>query len=172
MAKKLIDDPTNVVEEMIDGYVKAHPTYIKQLPDNDRSLVTVRSTNENKVGILIGGGSGHEPAFMGYVGDGMADGVAVGNIFASPPPAPILAVTKAIDKGAGVVYLYGNDAGDVINFGMAAELADMEGIQVEMVLATDDVGQLQLKKRKNVAVLLENSLFIKQLVQPLIKDTH
>lgn len=137
--KKLINDPRYVVEEMLDGYVKAHPTYIKRLPANDRSLVTIRKTPDSKVGILIGGGSGHEPGFIGYVGDGMADGVAVGNIFSSPPPAPILEVTKAIDKGAGVVYIYGNYAGDVMNFGMAAELADMEDIQVEMVLGTDDV---------------------------------
>ena len=116
--------------------------------------------------------SGHEPAFIGYVGDGMADGVAVGNVFASPPPAPILAVTKAINKGAGVVSLYGNYAGDVMNFGMAAELAELEGIQVEMVLATDDVASAPIEEKTNVAVLLENSLFIKQLVRLLIKDTH
>ena len=146
--KKLINDSRYVVEEMIEGYVKAHPTYIKKLPGNDRSLVTVRSTADNKVGILIGGGSGHEPGFIGYVGDGMADGVAIGNIFASPPPAPILEVTKAIDKGAGVVYIYGNYAGDVMNFGMAAELADMEDIQVEMVLGTDDVASASADERE------------------------
>lgn len=154
MAKKLINNPNNVVEEMIDGYVKAHPTYIKKLPENDRSLVSVRQTIGGKVGILIGGGSGHEPAFMGYVGEGMADGVAVGNVFASPPPAPILEVTRAIDQGAGVVYLYGNYAGDVMNFGMAAELADLEGIKVEMVLATDDVASAPIEekhKRRGIA---------------------
>lgn len=152
--KKLINDSKYVVEEMIEGYVKAHPTYIKQLPGNDRSLVTVRSTADSKVGVLIGGGSGHEPGFIGYVGDGMADGVAVGNIFASPPPAPILEVTKAIDKGAGVVYIYGNYAGDVMNFGMAAEFADMEDIQVEMVLATDDVASAsadEKERRRGIA---------------------
>jgi dihydroxyacetone kinase-like protein len=137
--KKLINDPRYVVEEMLDGYVKAHSNYIKKLDSNDRALVTARETAAGKVGILIGGGSGHEPGFIGYVGDGMADGVAVGNIFASPPPAPIVEVTKAIDKGAGVVYLYGNYAGDVMNFGMAAEFAELEGIQVEMCLASDDV---------------------------------
>ncbi|MRH42766.1 dihydroxyacetone kinase subunit DhaK [Aquibacillus halophilus] len=137
--KKLINNPENVVEEMIDGYVKAHPSYVRRLAENDRSLVSSMETKVDKVGILIGGGSGHEPAFMGYVGAGMADGVAVGNIFASPPPAPILEVTKAINKGAGVLYLYGNYAGDVMNFGMAADLAEMEEIQVEMVLASDDV---------------------------------
>src|SRR5690625_2176115 len=154
MGKKLINDPKNVVEEMIEGYVKAHPTYIKQLDEHPRSLVTAKPIRDGKVGILIGGGSGHEPAFMGYVGSGMADGVAVGNVFASPPPAPILEVTKAIDRGAGVVYLYGNYAGDVMNFGMAADLADMEGIDVEMVLASDDVASApkeEKEKRRGIA---------------------
>lgn len=152
--KKLINDPKNVVEEMIDGYVKAHPNYIKQLEENDRALVTARPRSNGKVGVVIGGGSGHEPAFMGYVGEGMADGVAVGNIFASPPPAPILEATKAVDQGAGVVYLYGNYAGDVMNFGMAAELADMEDIKVEMVLASDDVASASKEekdKRRGIA---------------------
>lgn len=153
--KKLINDPNNVVEEMVEGYVNAHPGYIKQLPDNNRSLVSVRETNKDKVGILIGGGSGHEPAFMGYVGEGMADGVAVGNIFASPSPEPILEVTKAIDKGSGVVYLYGNYAGDVMNFGMAAEMADMEeDIEVGAALASDDVASAPVQekeKRRGIA---------------------
>jgi phosphoenolpyruvate---glycerone phosphotransferase subunit DhaK len=152
--KKLINDPKNVVEEMIDGYVKAHPNYIKRLEENDRALVSTKTKEDGKVAILVGGGSGHEPAFMGYVGQGMADGVAVGNIFASPPPAPILEVTKAINKGAGVVYLYGNYAGDVMNFGMAAELAEMEDIKVEMVLASDDVASApkeEKEKRRGIA---------------------
>src|SRR5699024_2397038 len=107
---------------------------------NNRSLISRKTDENRKVGVLVGGGSGHEPGFMGYVGQGMADGVAVGNIFASPSPDPILEVTKAIDKGAGVVYLYGNYAGDVMNFGMAAESADLEeDIEVGKALATDDV---------------------------------
>jgi dihydroxyacetone kinase-like protein len=153
--KKLINDPKNVVEEMIDGYIKAHPDFIKQLPTHNRALVTNRETRDGKVGILIGGGSGHEPAFMGYVGDGMADGVAVGNIFASPSPAPILEVTKAIDKGAGVVYIYGNYAGDIMNFGMAAEMADLEeNIKVETVIVSDDVASAPKEeedKRRGIA---------------------
>ncbi|MFD2210853.1 dihydroxyacetone kinase subunit DhaK [Virgibacillus halophilus] len=153
--KKLINDPKFVVEEMIEGYVKAHPNHIKRLSENDRALVTAKNTAADKVGILIGGGSGHEPAFMGYVGSGMADGVAVGNIFASPPPDPILEVTKAIHKGAGVVYLYGNYAGDVMNFGMAAEMADLEeDIAVEMVVTTDDVASAskeEKEKRRGIA---------------------
>lgn len=153
--KKLVNDPTYVVEEMIEGYVKAHPDFIRQLPENGRSLVSVRETREGKVGILIGGGSGHEPGFLGYVGEGMADGVAVGNIFASPSPDPILEVTKAIDQGAGVVYLYGNYAGDVMNFGMAAEMADLEDdIRVETAIATDDVASAPVEekeKRRGIA---------------------
>lgn len=153
--KKLINNPTHVVDEMIEGYVKAFPKHVKLLPENKRSIVTAKETIENKVGVLIGGGSGHEPAFMGYVGDGMADGVAVGNIFASPPPDPILEVTKEIDKGAGVVYIYGNYAGDVMNFGMAAELADLEyGINVGLVLVTDDVASApkeEREKRRGIA---------------------
>ncbi|MED4885221.1 dihydroxyacetone kinase subunit DhaK [Bacillus smithii] len=153
--KKLINDPKNVVEEMIEGYVKAYPDYVKQLPENKRAIVTTRKTREGKVGILIGGGSGHEPAFMGYVGEGMADGVAVGNIFASPSPEPILAVTKAIDKGAGVVYLYGNYAGDVMNFGMAAEMAELdEDIRVGTAITTDDVASApkdEKGKRRGIA---------------------
>lgn len=153
--KKLINNPNNVVDEMIEGYVKAYPQYVRQLPENKRSLVTAKETREGKVGVLIGGGSGHEPAFMGYVGDGMADGVAVGNIFASPPPDPILEVTKTIDKGAGVVYVYGNYAGDVMNFGMAADLADLEyGTKIGMVLVTDDVASApkgEIEKRRGIA---------------------
>lgn len=153
--KKLINNPTVVVEEMIEGYVKAYPKHVRQLEENARSLVTAKETREGKVGVLIGGGSGHEPAFMGYVGDGMADGVAVGNIFASPPPDPILEATKAIDKGEGVIYVYGNYAGDVMNFGMAAELADLEsGIRVGTVLVTDDVASApkeEKEKRRGIA---------------------
>lgn len=152
--KKLMNNPSDVVEEMVDGYVKAHPDYVKYMEENDRALIRSRPKENGKVGVLIGGGSGHEPAFMGYVGEGMADGVAVGNIFASPPPAPILEVTKAIDKGAGVVYLYGNYAGDVMNFGMAAEMAEMEDIEVEMVVASDDVASApkeEKEKRRGIA---------------------
>ncbi|ASK63926.1 dihydroxyacetone kinase subunit DhaK [Virgibacillus phasianinus] len=153
--KKLVNNPVNVVDEMVEGYVRAHPDYIKQLSSNNRALVTVRETKQNKVGILIGGGSGHEPGFMGYVGEGMADGVAVGNIFSSPSPDPILEVTKSINKESGVVYLYGNYAGDVMNFGMAAEMADLEeDIEVGMAIATDDVASApkeEKEKRRGIA---------------------
>lgn len=153
--KKLMNNPVNVVEEMVEGYVMAHPDYIRQLPTNKRSLVTKKAGKDRKVGVLIGGGSGHEPGFMGYVGEGMADGVAVGNIFASPSPDPITEVAKAIDKGAGVAFLFGNYAGDVMNFGMAAEAADLEeDIEVGKALTTDDVASAskdEKEKRRGIA---------------------
>jgi dihydroxyacetone kinase-like protein len=106
------------------------------------------------VAIVIGGGSGHEPSFVGFVGKGIADACAIGNVFASPPPDPILECTKAVDGGAGVLYMYGNYAGDVMNFDMAAEMAAMEDIEVRTVLSTDDVASAPLdqkEKRRGVA---------------------
>ncbi|MGG1312024.1 dihydroxyacetone kinase subunit DhaK [Cohnella laeviribosi] len=137
--KKLINHPAAVVEEMLEGFVAAHSRYVRQLPHNKRSIVSTNTVRPGKVGVICGGGSGHEPSFLGLIGKGMVDGVPVGNIFASPPPDPILEVTRAVDAGAGVIYLYGNYAGDCMNFDMAAELAGMEGIRVETVRITDDV---------------------------------
>ncbi|MFD2618141.1 dihydroxyacetone kinase subunit DhaK [Terrilactibacillus laevilacticus] len=153
--KKLVNNPIKAVDEMIEGYVKAYPNYIKTVGENLRALVTAKETKENKVGVIIGGGAGHEPGFMGYIGTGFADGVPVGNIFASPPPDPILDITKEIDKGAGVIYLYGNYQGDIMNFGMAADLADLEAdIRVETVRVTDDVVSApkdRLEERRGIA---------------------
>lgn len=152
--KKLINDPNAVVDEMVEGYVAAHSQYVKQLPENKRSVVSVNGKRMGKVGIVIGGGSGHKPAFIGYIGEGMADGVAVGNIFASPPPDPILETTRAVNGGAGVVYIYGNYAGDCMNFDMAAEMAEAEGIRVQTVLVTDDVASApkdKMETRRGIA---------------------
>jgi len=136
--KKLINEPDNVVEEMLDGMLAAHPNYL-QRAGHKRAIVYPGSPRRAKVGVVIGGGSGHEPTFVGYVGKGLADGCAVGNVFASPPPDPILECVKAVDGGAGVLFMYGNYAGDVMNFDMAAEMAGMEGIEIRTVLSTDDV---------------------------------
>ncbi|WP_244486806.1 bifunctional sugar-binding transcriptional regulator/dihydroxyacetone kinase subunit DhaK [Aurantimonas sp. Leaf443] len=152
--KKLINDPKTIIEEMLEGIVKAHPNHVRQLEGSPRSLVAVDGPREGKVGIVIGGGSGHEPSFLGFVGRGIADGCAVGNVFASPPPDPILECTKAVNGGAGVVYLYGNYAGDVMNFDMAAEMAAMEDIEVRTVVTTDDVASAprdQRDRRRGVA---------------------
>jgi len=137
--KKLINDPYAVVDEMLDGFIAAHGNLVRRTAAHKRGVVRVDAPRQGKVGVLIGGGSGHKPAFIGYVGPGGVDGVAVGNVFASPPPAPILEVTRAINGGSGVLYSYGNYAGDVMNFDMAAEMAGEEGIEVRTVLVTDDV---------------------------------
>jgi len=136
--KKLMNLPENYVDEMVDGFVAAHSHLVRRVPEHRRAVVRANVGDKEKVGVIIGGGSGHEPAFLGYVGDGLADGVAIGNIFASPSPDPILAATRAVHTGKGVIYLYGNYAGDCMNFDMAAELAALEGIRVETVLVTDD----------------------------------
>lgn len=152
--KKLINDATYIVEEMLEGIVKAHPRHVRQLAEHPRAIVAVDSPRPNKVGIVVGGGSGHEPTFLGFVGRGLADACAVGNVFASPPPDPILECTKAVDGGAGVLYLFGNYAGDVMNFEMAAELAALEDLPVRIVVTTDDIASAppdQREKRRGVA---------------------
>ncbi len=137
--KKIINDPKNFVDEMIEGILAAHPEQLKCVNNDLRCLVRSDESKPGKVGLSTGGGSGHLPLFLGYVGKGMLDGCAVGNIFASPSARQMLEVTKAIDSGSGVLYIYGNYGGDVMNFDMAAEMADMEDIRVEQVVAGEDV---------------------------------
>ena len=152
--KKLINDPKVIIEEMLEGIVGAHGGHVRQLADSPRSIVAVDGPRPGKVGLVIGGGSGHEPTFIGFVGKGLADACAVGNVFASPPPDPIVACAKAASGGAGVLFMYGNYAGDVMNFDMAAELAAMDGVEVRTVLTTDDVASApadQKAKRRGVA---------------------
>ena len=137
--KKFLNRPDDVVEEMMEGFLKAYDKYIRPIDGSYRSLVARNGPRKGKVGLVIGGGVGHEPCFAGYVGKGLADAVAVGNIFASPPPDPILRCALAASGDAGVLFVYGNYAGDVMNFEMAAELAAEKGIAVRTVLTTDDV---------------------------------
>ena len=137
--KKIINQPENYVNEMLEGLYIAHPDLITYTNDDLRCLVTANK-KEGKVGIATGGGSGHLPLFLGYVGKGMLDGCSVGDVFQSPSAEQMLAVTKAIDSGAGVLYIYGNYNGDIFNFDMAAEMADFEeDIRVESVVAGEDV---------------------------------
>lgn len=152
--KKIINDGDDAVDEMLQGVLAAHADVLVQLPDSPRSIVARQGPRKGKVGLVIGGGSGHEPTFLGYVGKGLADAAAIGNVFASPPPDPILACTKAVDGGAGVLYMYGNYAGDVMNFDMAAEMAAMDDIEVRTVLTTDDIASApaaERGKRRGVA---------------------
>ncbi|WP_394138357.1 dihydroxyacetone kinase subunit DhaK [Cytobacillus oceanisediminis] len=153
--KKFINKPENVVTEMLEGLLAAHPDLLKSA-GSVKNLVRKDAPVQNKVGIVSGGGSGHLPLFLGYIGEGMLDGVAVGEIFASPSSKQILDVTKAVDGGKGVLYLYGNYGGDVMNFDMAAEMAEMEGIQTATVIGTDDVASMpkgQESQRRGVAGL-------------------
>lgn len=137
--KKVINKPENYVTEMLEGLYLAHPDLVTFTGQDLHCLVSANK-KVGKVGIATGGGSGHLPLFLGYVGKGMLDGCSVGDVFQSPSAEQMLAVTKEIDSGAGVLYIYGNYNGDIFNFDMAAEMADMEeNIRVESVVAGEDV---------------------------------
>ena len=151
--QRIINDPDQVVEDYLKGYVKAHPDYIANTA-NPRVLKYTKAPIEGKVGIVTGGGSGHKPAFVGYIGKNLVDAVAVGEIFSSPTAKAFYDAIKEADSGKGVAVLYGNYAGDVMNVRMAAEEAEEDGVQVKTVLANDDVPSApkdQLGKRRGVA---------------------
>jgi dihydroxyacetone kinase len=137
--RKFINGPEAFVDEMLEGLVLAHPGRIRRLDEEPRAIVRADTSFDGRVTIATGGGSGHLPVFVGYVGRGLVDGCAVGNVFASPSADQMLAVTRAIDGGKGVLHLYGNYGGDRLNFDLAAELAGAEGIEVATVRAADDV---------------------------------
>ncbi|WP_116134466.1 dihydroxyacetone kinase subunit DhaL [Tropicimonas sp. IMCC34043] len=145
-AKKLMNAPEDIIPEAIAGMVGAHPDMLRLEGATGRAVVAVDGPRTGKVGIVIGGGSGHEPAFAGYVGRGLADAAAVGNVFASPSPEQILDATRAADGGAGIVYLYGNYTGDVMNFDMAAEEAAGLGIECRSVAVCDDVASAPIER--------------------------
>ncbi len=152
--KKFINKPEAFVDEMLQGILAAHPDQLKNIADDLRCIVRADAPVKGKVGIATGGGSGHLPLFLGYVGKGMLDGCAVGGVFQSPSSEQMLEVTKAIDGGKGVLYIYGNYSGDIINFDMAAEMADMEDIRVESFVAGEDVASApkgEEEKRRGVA---------------------
>lgn len=144
--KKLMNAPEDIIPEMIEGMVLAHPDLLKLEGATGRAVVAVDGPRDGKVGIVVGGGSGHEPAFAGYVGRGLADAAAVGNVFASPSPEHIKEAAMAADGGAGVVFLYGNYTGDVLNFDMAAEECAELGIDARSVAVIDDVASAPKEK--------------------------
>ncbi|MDV7141132.1 dihydroxyacetone kinase subunit DhaL [Tropicimonas sp. TH_r6] len=137
--KKLMNAPEDIIPEMVEGMLAAHPDMLKLEGETGRAVVAVDGPRDGKVGIVIGGGSGHEPAFAGYVGRGLADAAAVGNVFASPSPQQVKEAAMAADGGAGVMLLYGNYTGDVLNFDMAAEECADLGIEARSVQVIDDV---------------------------------
>lgn len=150
--KRLINDGYDVVEEMLDGYVKAHSEDVRFSEESGRVIVSKHLSETPKVGIVFGGGSGHEPLFLGYVGKGACDAAVIGNVNTSPDPMTCFQAAKEVDQGKGVLYLYGNYQGDVINFDMGAEMAADEDIRVETVVITDDVYSSEVREeRRGVA---------------------
>jgi dihydroxyacetone kinase-like protein len=135
--KKLINDPADVITEALRGMAIAHPEL--RIDHTNRIIYRGDAPVTGKVGLISGGGSGHEPLHGGFVGRGMLDAACAGEVFTSPVPDQMLEATKNVDGGAGVLHIVKNYTGDVMNFEMAAELADAEGITVESVLIDDDV---------------------------------
>ncbi|WP_142064869.1 dihydroxyacetone kinase family protein [Pseudarthrobacter sp. B4EP4b] len=148
---KIFNDPSDFAEEALAGFCDIHSDLVRQVPGG---AVRRHRPAQPKVAVLAGGGSGHYPAFAGLIGQGFADGAVVGNIFTSPSAQQAYAVAKAGESGAGVVFTYGNYAGDVMNFGMASERLAAEGIAVENVLVTDDIASAppsEAEKRRGIA---------------------
>ena len=154
--KKILNKAADFVPEMLDGLIKAHPDQLAYEEDL-HCIVRADAPVQGKVALATGGGSGHLPVFLGYVGKGMLDGCAVGDVFASPSADQMATVTKRIHGGAGVVYIYGNYGGDVLNFDMAAEMAAFEDIEVRTVLVKDDVASAppeEAARRRGVAGMI------------------
>ncbi len=151
--QRIINNPNDVVNDMINGFIKAHKDIVEKT-ENNRVLKYKKAPIKNKVGIVTGGGSGHKPAFIGYIGENMIDAVAIGEIFSSPPAKAFYDAFKTADSGKGVACLYGNYAGDNMNVRMAIKMAEKDGIIVKTVIANDDVASApkeEKNKRRGVA---------------------
>ena len=154
MMKKILNNPENYVDEMLAGLTAAHPEYYRLHGDSGKVVARTTAGKAGKVGIVTGGGSGHLPVFSGYVGEGLLDACAIGDVFASPSAEQMADAIRAADSGAGVLRLYGNYGGDVMNFDMAGELVEFEDISCSSVLLVDDVASAppeEAKKRRGVA---------------------
>lgn len=136
--KKIINDSEHFVDEVISAILLAHPDHLRSAKTNNRVIVRADAPG-SRVGIVTGGGSGHLPVFLGYVGKGLCSGVAVGNVFSSPSSEQIFNASVEVNGGKGVLYLFGNYGGDVLNFELAADLCDLEGIETKTVIVADDV---------------------------------
>tara|TARA_R110002074_G_scaffold11030_6_gene41100 strand:+ start:5207 stop:6208 length:1002 start_codon:yes stop_codon:yes gene_type:complete len=145
--QRFINDPDDLVDETVRGFIKTHSDFVHVDPDNHRVIVSNAAPVAGKVGIVTGGGSGHEPAFIGYTGRNMVDAVAVGELFSSPTAKSFADAIKAVDGGAGVAVLYGNYAGDNMNVKMATRAATKAGIDVATVVANDDVCSAPMSER-------------------------
>lgn len=152
--KKLINKPENFVKETMEGIIYAYGDKVKLLDGDERILLTNYPVEKGKVGIVTAGGSGHLPVFLGYVGQGMLDGCAVGNVFASPSAKKMADMIRACDYGSGVLCLYGNYGGDNMNFDMACEMVEMDDVETKNVRVKDDVASSPSEtkeKRRGVA---------------------
>jgi len=152
--QRFINNPDEVVEDTVKGFVKAHADIVRLSSENPRVIAARHAPVSGKVGVITGGGSGHEPAFIGYTGRNMLDAVAVGELFSSPTAKSFLDAARTANGGKGVVCLYGNYAGDNMNVKMAIKLAAKEGIEIATVVANDDVcsaGPEEREKRRGVA---------------------
>ncbi|NHW47745.1 dihydroxyacetone kinase family protein [Paenarthrobacter sp. MSM-2-10-13] len=148
---RIFNDPADFADEALAGFCDAHSDLVRQV---EGGAVRRSRPSAPKVAVITGGGSGHYPAFAGIIGPGFADGAVVGNIFTSPSAQQAYSVAKAANSGAGVVFTYGNYAGDVMNFGMATERLNAEGIPTENVLVTDDIASAspdEIEKRRGIA---------------------
>ena len=151
--QRILNNPDNIVDEMLEGFVKNHGDIVKTT-QHPRAIAAKEAPIDGKVGVVTGGGSGHKPAFIGYVGKNMCDTAAVGEICSSPTAAAFLDAFRAADGGAGVACLYGNYSGDNMNVKMAVRMAKKEGLNVKTVVANDDVASApknQREKRRGVA---------------------
>lgn len=152
--KKIINKKEDYVKELVNGIAKAHSDKVKLLNDDFRILVK-KEKSQDKVGLVTGGGSGHLPLFLGYVGEGMLDACAIGNVFASPSSKKMYEAIKYVDSGKGVLCVYGNYGGDKMNFSMARDESSFDDIEVEEVIVSDDIASSNDKKsRRGVAGLV------------------
>ena len=154
--KKIINKPSDFVEESIEGLVKSHPDVYSFAKDNNRVVTRVKKAS-NKVGIVTGGGSGHLPIFTGYVGKGFLDACAIGSVFASPSVEQMVSAIKNADNGNGVLCIIGNYGGDVMNFEMACEMVEAEGIKTKKVIVADDIASAseeEKSKRRGIAGMI------------------
>ena len=136
--KKIINLPENYTDDMLKGIYSAHSNKVKYVSDDLRCYCAVKE-KKGKVAIVTGGGTGHLPLFLGYVGEGLLDGCGVGGVFQSPSSEQIANVTREVDEGAGTLFLYGNYTGDIMNFDMAAEFLEMEDIKTRSIVGADDL---------------------------------
>ena len=150
--QRIMNNPDDIVDEMLKGFLKAHSDIV-EATENSR-VIKAKNIPEGKVGVITGGGSGHKPAFIGYVGKNLCDAAAVGEICSSPTALAFLDAAKAADQGQGVACLYGNYSGDNMNVKMAVKMAKKAGVTVKTVVANDDVASAprdQREKRRGVA---------------------